>query len=342
MQGVFCGNAKSKNCGSFSINYPSVRTTDGGVDWAGRLDDRRHEDDYKCSRARPALARVSVTDLELAETIQQDTACRRCGYNLRGLYENGRCPECNAPNILSILSEEEHAVFDPRWLDAVARGCKLASITCYVGLCFWLVFVAAQIIVTGGLLAIVGMVLLGAMVLALMTGLWLMTSPYAALGSTETAWSTRRLARACILLFLPTVIAVWLGGASFGSWIAIGVLFLGCPAGVGGLVGAWVLSRYVESLAMMIREDFTKHRARQYRRWFLASWAVLWFGALCGFIERSVAFAVAIGIGAMGVLGFGMLILALPTYLVSVLRGYALLARENWAHAERNSLGHDV
>jgi hypothetical protein len=29
-----------------------------------------------------------------AGVIVVDTSCRRCGYNLRGLHRDGRCPEC--------------------------------------------------------------------------------------------------------------------------------------------------------------------------------------------------------------------------------------------------------
>jgi ribosomal protein S27AE len=36
-----------------------------------------------------------------AGVIIADTTCRRCGYNLRGLSRDGRCPECGTPIGLS-------------------------------------------------------------------------------------------------------------------------------------------------------------------------------------------------------------------------------------------------
>src|SRR5262245_39754607 len=58
----------------------------------------------------PALARID-----------SDLLCR-CGYNLRGLYSDGRCPECSEP--------VEHALRiglaltpDRRWLARCRRAC---------------------------------------------------------------------------------------------------------------------------------------------------------------------------------------------------------------------------
>jgi hypothetical protein len=56
--------------------------------------------------------------------IQQDTPCRRCGYNLRGLFEDGQCPECGTPVKISL----RHGLLqhsDPDWLDALRRGILL-------------------------------------------------------------------------------------------------------------------------------------------------------------------------------------------------------------------------
>src|SRR5688500_13104102 len=35
-----------------------------------------------------------ATDKPAARTIQSDTPCHACGYNLRGLATDGACPEC--------------------------------------------------------------------------------------------------------------------------------------------------------------------------------------------------------------------------------------------------------
>jgi len=46
-------------------------------------------------RAPPDLPSVEVPDSTVVgETVQTDVPCHACGYNLRGLSPDGRCPEC--------------------------------------------------------------------------------------------------------------------------------------------------------------------------------------------------------------------------------------------------------
>jgi hypothetical protein len=56
--------------------------------------------------------------------LHQDTTCRRCGYNLRGLLEDGHCPECGAPIKFSVRGDQLQFC-DPLWLQRVRRGLKL-------------------------------------------------------------------------------------------------------------------------------------------------------------------------------------------------------------------------
>jgi predicted RNA-binding Zn-ribbon protein involved in translation (DUF1610 family) len=39
--------------------------------------------------------------LDAEGRVAEDVACIRCGYNLRTLYHDGRCPECDADVIRS-------------------------------------------------------------------------------------------------------------------------------------------------------------------------------------------------------------------------------------------------
>ena len=70
----------------------------------------------------------------LAEILMAcDVGCLRCGYNLRGLFPGGRCPECGTPVKRSVSPPLLERV-DPRWVRAAARGTGLVS----VGLLVWL------------------------------------------------------------------------------------------------------------------------------------------------------------------------------------------------------------
>lgn len=53
--------------------------------------------------------------------VQDDIACRKCAYNLRGLSLAGRCPECGSPVGVSVQGNLLR-YSDPAWIDALAKG----------------------------------------------------------------------------------------------------------------------------------------------------------------------------------------------------------------------------
>ncbi len=53
--------------------------------------------------------------------VPDDLLCIRCGYRLRGLEVEGRCPECGSEVACSMPSDRL-SVADPSWLDRVYRG----------------------------------------------------------------------------------------------------------------------------------------------------------------------------------------------------------------------------
>ena len=53
--------------------------------------------------------------------VRDEIACKRCGYNLRGLREDGRCPECGTAVGLSVRGDLLQ-FSDPAWVETVARG----------------------------------------------------------------------------------------------------------------------------------------------------------------------------------------------------------------------------
>lgn len=56
--------------------------------------------------------------------IEQDIACIHCGYNLRALYPDGRCPECGAV-IGESLRGDLLKFTDADWLERLAFGIRL-------------------------------------------------------------------------------------------------------------------------------------------------------------------------------------------------------------------------
>src|SRR5687768_14962896 len=56
--------------------------------------------------------------------LAHDVACRKCGYNLRGLDANGRCPECGTAVGYS-LHGDLLRFCDPNWVDTLHRGTRM-------------------------------------------------------------------------------------------------------------------------------------------------------------------------------------------------------------------------
>ncbi len=126
--------------------------------------------------------------------VEQDTLCTHCGYNVRGLYVAGRCPECGTDVALSLRGDLLQYA-DAHWLDQLRFGVKLS---------LWnivLVFVSGVIssyAAATGLSVIVTLLGLagGGM------GLWatfLITMQEPRIGLTEDPVTLRKFVRGCAL-----------------------------------------------------------------------------------------------------------------------------------------------
>ena len=150
----------------------------------------------------------------------EDVPCRRCGYNLRSLPADGKCPECGSAVAISI-----HGFYlrfaPPAWVRRVALGAKLlvgAAVTAILG---WIIMIAVGIAVTvplsplgtGPLSIVLGVSMIGLSILIvglIIAGIILMTARDPAEAGKPERFGARRLARLCLW---PMPVAMVGGGA---------------------------------------------------------------------------------------------------------------------------------
>ncbi len=130
------------------------------------------------------------------ETIEVDTACLHCGYNLRGLRADGRCPECGSPIGRSVLGNYLRCS-DVSWLQTVGRGttAKLWAI----GLSIVLGFIGGF---AGALGAAVEAVILPALIAGGLSlwATWLITTREPRMSLQEDPVTLRKVVRLCAVL----------------------------------------------------------------------------------------------------------------------------------------------
>jgi ribosomal protein L37E len=248
--------------------------------------------------------------------IVADVACRRCGYNLRTLRADGRCPECGTPVGLSTHGDLLRYA-EPAWVEKLGLGIRYM---------LWGIVVAIALSVLGGCVQsawglpqaaadAVGLVgsLLG------LYGAWLLTTPDPS-GIGEDGYVTARkvvrfglivgLLNQCIMIAIHAV-----PGLS-----ALVIVFLVIPAVLAGLVSVvaeFAKYLYLQKLAERIPDPSLAGFAR-FLRWAysIGLAAALVFGGLImiGFVTAPGPFpgwatpaATASAPGAPAVPGAGAL-----------------------------------
>ena len=280
--------------------------------------------------------------------LEQDTPCRRCGYNLRGLAELGRCPECHAPVMLALLPQNL-PIIDPEWIERVLRGCRLATWGVYIFLISFTVMVGVGVSIStvarnrmlfGDAIAQAWAIIGGGCLLISAIGLWLATQPHPSFSEFDRKLPPRRIARACLALLPVTLVAVWFVDSVAGRAAALVPIAIGCPFGFLGLVGCWGFAIHVESIGRDIGDPTTVRKSRWYRQGFAFVWILTWVGAAGSYAGGGFGFVVVLLVGAPMMFGYAFLMVGLATYLNNALPNYLLAAKAKWEHAEREAESH--
>ena len=264
--------------------------------------------------------------------VQNDSPCRKCGYNLRGLSPDGRCPECGTAVGLS-LHGDLLRYCDPAWVQTVARGFRLMI----NGIA---VIVVAVIIgmIAGGLgwgpgnlivevVAVVGWLLhLG--------GTWLATEPDPS-GLGEDQYGTaRRIIRIGAAASVVGHVLQRAGGSAPSPELAMAIHMVGLVLAVFGVVAWYAQLQYMEKLAVRIPDERLSRRARLLK-WALTitfglSAAIMFTNAMNIPVVRALVAILGVGVFLAFVV-FGLMYLRLLSNLKKSFREQAALARSTWA-----------
>ena len=272
--------------------------------------------------------------------IQEDTPCLACGYNLRGLSSDWRCPECGTA-IGRSLHGNLLRFAQPQYVRKLARGVTLilwgilVSILVAIAGFMWRVQAAPQVM--ANLMALLGG-LVG------LVGTWMVTAPDP--GRLDEAWefNARRLIRLTLLIGLGTHVVNALGAAfvrsspaSAGAGIPLSVLaFL---LGVVSLVGQVAQFVYFRKLALRIPDDRLARDTRALMWGFVVFFGAaivggLLSGGLAAFRLTSLPLAIlclpVACFGGIGVLGCSIWWLVLLFKYRRRFVAQALLAEQTW------------
>jgi hypothetical protein len=273
--------------------------------------------------------------------IAVDHECKRCSYNLRGLREDGRCPECGTPIGLSTTGDLLRYA-DPEWVGTVARGLTIILWMILVGIIVGLLDVGFEAIETPEL----GTILAFLAQLVSYYGVWLMTNPDPSGIGEDPYITARKVIRITLVVglvssalepILPTL----------PSKAAIVIAIIMILAAIVGLIGEFAKFVYYEKLAARIPNDALVRRARFLKWAFTVTFGVM---AVTGGVAALVklwarAGGPPVGIGVLvclmapvgiAFIVFGIMTLFLLLRLRRAISEQARIARATWAAALRD------
>lgn len=214
------------------------------------------------AQAPTALEPDAAPLLDTAGVIQADLQCRRCGYNLRGLHHEGRCPECGIAIGLSCHGDLLRFA-DPQWLEKLARGAKLIIWGVIIAWIFGMIVgVLSAVAGLSPLVQLVGV--LGGLVT--WYGLWLMTEPDPSGVGEDRYANTRRVLRIGMLV----LVGLQVGNVLITQMNALMVVAaLGFVSSLTSLIVEMVKLTYFRRLALRIPDQGLARRAARLRTAFI-------------------------------------------------------------------------
>lgn len=258
-----------------------------------------------------------------AGRVPTDTPCVQCGYNLRMLAADSRCPECGTA-VGRSLRGDRLMYSSPDWVEKLARG--IAVMVAMIAIQIVLSFGVPCLARTWQLFPLILGPSLFLLQIGSAWGAWLLTTPEPTRTGTAADWDVRRVVRVSAVAGLGCSILSFLDQV-IPHAEAIGTL---CGMLAGLVLGASILT-YMRRLALRIPHP--KHA--QTARTLLIGYGVI-FGLLL--ISGAIAAATHSGVAMIvaGTGGCSLAVLSLLTILFydrfrRTMRDVAAEARQSWA-----------
>ena len=277
--------------------------------------------------------------------VRDELPCRKCGYNLRGLHVEGRCPECGTPVGVSVMGELLR-YSDPNWVRTLARGVK----TIIAGIVVIVLGVIVSMVVgamRGPLELAQAIILIGNILMVV--GAWLLTEPDPSGVGEDKYGTSRKIIRIALIAgVINTLLNLMAEAIVLPPPVRIAVVVVGVLAGIVGLVGQFAQLNYLSKLAARIPDRALEKRAR-----FLM-WAIgISYGALLvlggvvaiifavsgpptaatGGAGLIVGFGCFAGIAGLALIVFGIMYILMLDKFRMRLNEQASLAESTWARA---------
>ncbi len=263
-----------------------------------------------------------------------DHHCRRCGYNLRGLREEGICPECGSPVGFSIRGNFLRFA-DPIWVDKLAQGLKIILWM----LLFKVLVRTASPAIGDSLTAVLGLVV----EVISFYGVWLLTEPEPCAAIEYNNITARKFIRIASIIGIAGSL-LGLTPEMLGRTSGLVVLVVGFVMGLVGLAGEFAKFTFCKQLAERIPDTDLALRAGFLRWAYVMSEAITYvFGTIATVLffmsmfaasaggQGVIAFSCIMGIGAIGMLVFGIMTIFMLLRLRKALAEQAKFARQSWA-----------